>query len=643
MRVNCRLYSVLIALCLAFSTSAQGDVPALEKLLRNAEPGHMQQVFDQLNAIVAKQPYKEAVLTEDALLHVAAELPNPQEAFNWIYGLTKTTYTDAGQEANLFLYLLSIADDPAFQKPVIRQKIFYEIGFSYYNIGDYGKSQVMLDKFIRNYDGTINRDLINGLTIMGLIYQGRRNFQEALRYYKLALEKATIAKDTVWVGLATGNLGSLYLDMGKLEEGRPLIYQDIATSLNNKLYESAANDYFDLSTIAFGMGKLAWAKTVLDSAIFMLRLNQQPYDKSWARVYKNLARYYAATGHNDSAYHYLLQTQQILDSLQNDRNESVLKLRVNAFSQQKAERDAVMLKASMESSRQNRRFAIIAVLGTLVVACFALLYIRQKMRVNRVLREKATLIEAEKLQEEERRKKEEAANHAKSKLFSLIAHDLRGPIGGLAALLDMMQEGGISPEELIAILPDIKTKVDNLYNVTDNLLRWAYTQMDGRNDQKVTVTVAPVISNVVTLLQDGAAKKDIRICHSAEAGLTVIADPDQLEIVIRNLVSNAVKFSPQGSVVDIEAQLAGNEVVIRVSDNGPGLPQQVYSNLQEGRFSAPATGTAGEKGAGLGLVMCREFVEANDGRIKAEPGPAGYGTVFTITLPSGSPHSSASF
>lgn len=585
----------------------------------------MEHVFHQFKVQLEKLPYKEAIVYEDALLHTAALLPHYREGFGWLYELTKITYNSTGHEDNLFLYLLSIAGDPDFDKPGIRQKILYEIGCSYYNIGDYGKAQVTLEKFIGAYDMPPNRDQINGLTILGLISQNQRNFNDAAHYLNLALEKATAARDTEWVALAGGNIGALYLDMGNVSDGLPFIYKDIGSGLKMAMYESVANDYFDLSNIALKEGKLQWAKLALDSALILLNLDNQRYRKAWARTYQNLARYHKASGQPDSAYHYQVLAQRITDSLQNGKNQALLRLRVSAFTQEKEDGDALLLKASQESSRMNRRFAILSAIGTLLVAGFAALYIRQKKRVNSMLREKAGLVE-------EQRKKEETANHAKDRLFSLIAHDLRGPIGSLKMLLEMMQDGSMSKEQFEGILPEAANRVNNLYKVTDNLLVWAYSQIGGISARKEVVEVGSVINNVFGLLKADAEKKAIGLQTAIPTGLTVTADPDHLELVLRNLVSNALKFAPKGSVIMVDGAAHAKETIIRVIDNGPGLPEVVIRNLRQGDFSSPATGTAGEKGAGLGLVMCNEFIELNGGVLQAGANTP-KGTVFTIIFP----------
>jgi two-component system, sensor histidine kinase and response regulator len=632
LRIKTSILLLTTSFIFVLSSSAQRTLSEMEQLLKKSDPDKMEQVFKQLHEIVGKLPYREAILYEDSLLHTAASLPHYAQAFSWIYELIKGTYNNSGHQDKLFLYLLSMSADPAFDKPEILQKISYETGSSYYNIGDYGKALVTLEKYITNYSGINNRDLINSFTILGIISQKQQKFDLALHYLHLALEKATLLNDSIWIGLSNGNIGSLYMDMGKFNEAIPLIYKDIDLCLEESLYESAANNFSDLSYIALKQGQLRRARVVLDSGLIMLRLDNRPYRKSWALIYQNFARYFKETGRTDSAYHYLLLAQQIKDSLQNDQSESLLKLKLTAFTQQKEDEDALLIKASIDSSRQNRRFAFTAIFSLIVVAGFSLMYIHQKKRINSMLREKARQVEIEKMEEEALRKKEEAANRAKNKLFSLIAHDLRGPISSLGMLLEFLQEGYMNHQEFQRFLPKVKDRVDNLYKVTDNLLLWAYSQFEGNITIKEPVRVASVVDNVLKLLNDDAAKKEIDLQTKIAADLTIVLDANQLEIVIRNLVSNALKFSQSGSIVIIEGFIKDNEAIINIIDNGPGLPQEVILNMQGGKFSQPSFGTRGERGAGLGLVMCKEFVEANGGKITAFSNiPAG--TVFSLSFP----------
>ena len=623
------LFFLFLIFCPA--VHSQSKLELVEQLLRKSDASNMGSVFNRVKAIIDQTPYKDAIYYEDSLLHIAAKLPHYPQAFGWMYELTKITYNRSGHEDNLFLYLLSIATDPAFDKPEIKEKILYEIGSSYYQLGDFEKAQVTMEKHLEAYNGPVNRDLINCLTMLGLIAQRRQKYDDASLFLHQALAAAISSKDSAWIGLSNGNIGSLYLEMGKIAEAIPLLYFDIHLCLKDSLFEGAANDYFDLSGVALQQKRFARAKIMLDSGLYLLRLDNRPFRKSWVRIYRNLSNYFNAVGKPDSAYHYLLLAQEIDDSLQNNKSESLLKLRVNAFSLEKEEQDALLIKASIASSRQNFRFAITAIAGMIVVTLFAFIYISQKKRINSMLSEKARLVEVEKIAEEKLRKKEEEANRAKDKLFSLIAHDLRGPISSLGMFLAVLEEGYMDIDEFKSFIPKLKDRVDNLYQVTDNLLMWARSQLDGNVTKKEVVILDKVVNNIFNLLASDALKKEIVLEKQLQDDLKIIADANQLEIVIRNLVSNALKFCPSGSIVFVKCFKENDQVFINVCDNGPGLPDDVIKNMEMGAFSQPSIGTGGEKGAGLGLVMCKDFIEANGGKLTAYPNSP-HGTVFSISF-----------
>ncbi len=602
----------------------------VERELSECRPESMKPVFDEMEATLATQPYDTALIAANELLHTAAQ-SSCMEGFEQLFRLTRRLYERHQREDDFFLYLLSIADDPAFAKPAVSNRIHYEIGYRYYELGDYSKAQVVLEKLLEQAPRMDSRDYLNVLTMLGLIFQDRNDFSNAQRFLELALNKAQAARDTAWIGLSSGNLGSLYTDIGDLKKALPLLYTDIRISRQQGLFESAANSYIEMAHIALEQQHFPLAKNALTHALDLLRSGQHTGRLATGKVYEQLSRYYGQLKQSDSAYFYLQAAKQIADSITNRRNESLLNLRVNAFQQRKADQDVLLLRANMRSSQLNRKLAIAACAVLILITVLAGLYIRQKRRNNAILREKAALVEQEKQVIEQQRNKEEAANHEKNKLFSIIAHDLRGPIGGLVMVLDMLNSGQLTAEEWKALLPGLKVNVDNLYSVTDNLLRWAYAQISGRQVHKTLFPVGEVVRHVVELMASHAQEKGIAIHNRVSPDLFLCADRDQLEVVLRNLVSNALKFSPRNAALVLEGDYADALAVIRVSDTGPGLPGEVLDNIQRGRFSQPALGTSGEKGTGIGLVMCKEFVEANEGTLTIAPNQP-TGTTFVLTF-----------
>jgi signal transduction histidine kinase len=136
-------------------------------------------------------------------------------------------------------------------------------------------------------------------------------------------------------------------------------------------------------------------------------------------------------------------------------------------------------------------------------------------------------------------------------------------------VLDMLNSGQLTAEEWKALLPGLKVNVDNLYSVTDNLLRWAYAQISGRQVHKTLFPVGEVVRHVVELMASHAQEKGIAIHNRVSPDLFLCADRDQLEVVLRNLVSNALKFSPRNAALVLEGDYADALAVIRVSDTRP--------------------------------------------------------------------------
>ncbi len=227
----------------------------------------------------------------------------------------------------------------------------------------------------------------------------------------------------------------------------------------------------------------------------------------------------------------------------------------------------------------------------------------------------------------------ELLNQEKTKLFSIIAHDLRSPFTSLLGLTDMMtmMSDKLKPEQFVDYAGKINESGKRIFRLLENLLEWARLQMGSVARDPGPQNLKDLTQETVDLLAAVAAEKRVGVVNGVPA-LTAFADRPTLNTVIRNLVNNAVKFTPPGGTVRIEAREDGGNIHLTVRDTGVGIPPERIAGLFRVGANVTTPGTKGEKGTGLGLALCRQLVEMNGGRIWAESAP-GKGSAFHVTVP----------
>jgi signal transduction histidine kinase/ligand-binding sensor domain-containing protein len=225
----------------------------------------------------------------------------------------------------------------------------------------------------------------------------------------------------------------------------------------------------------------------------------------------------------------------------------------------------------------------------------------------------------------------ENLNVTKDKIFSIISHDLRGPINQVQQMLNLLEYTYITEGDFKNVLPDLKESVRYTVSLTDNLLHWARSQMEGVKVKATVFDIHEIVEENFRLFRPLAVRKNVVLTNSFEDHAEVFADKDMIKLVIRNLVSNAIKFTSANGYVEIGAYIQQEYVTIYISDTGKGIPKEdVAKILNKETFST--TGTQGERGVGLGLSLCHEFIEKNAGQlfINSEPDK---GSKFSFTIP----------
>ena len=279
-------------------------------------------------------------------------------------------------------------------------------------------------------------------------------------------------------------------------------------------------------------------------------------------------------------------------------------------------------------------------------------FLDRERNINSELEEKVQLRTAEfqninrklKLEIEERRRTEIAlqesennlkeANAAKDKFFSIIAHDLRNPFNAVIGFSNLLRENisEFNLDEISEYIGYINDSAINAYTLLGNLLDWSRSQTNSIQFNPEDINISDIINSTLVILSGEATKKNITISNSVPAQAVVLADSNMISAVLRNLVSNAIKFTRPGGCISLSSNAGEKFYEFTIEDNGVGIQKKDVEKLFRIDTKVYSKGTADESGTGLGLILCKEFIEKNSGSIRVES-EYGKGSRFIFTLP----------
>ncbi len=230
---------------------------------------------------------------------------------------------------------------------------------------------------------------------------------------------------------------------------------------------------------------------------------------------------------------------------------------------------------------------------------------------------------------------------ARNKLLSIIGHDLKNPLNSIIGFADLLQTNltSLNEEQLKKYSEIIYTSSRSAYQLLENLLDWSRMQSGKFKLNPVKINISDLVKDLIPLYKATATGKMIELINRVDNELHLFADRNMVNTVLRNITGNSIKYTEEGGSVTFSAKLTGKEASIRIEDTGVGMTKDVIENIFNSEDVQSTPGTAGEKGTGLGLVIAREFVERNHGRLEVESEP-GKGTAFIITLPAEEMYSS---
>jgi signal transduction histidine kinase len=480
---------------------------------------------------------------------------------------------------------------------------------------------------------------------IGLIYKAKGEKELALTYYQKALEIREQTKNKRGISSAQNNIADMYREMGQYTLSLKYYQKnlEILNTIDEKKvlienYNGLAKTYLALKNYPQALDYAQKGLTIAQQIKALEELNLCA--ETLYKIYKIQGDY-----RNAIQYHELYK--QTSDSLFNvEKSKTIANLEARTEIAQKKqeidflnEKQAILQKEKQLQTRLNYGIS----LGMIIVLILSFFIYRAKQQAlyakkeiekqnNEINQQKEEIIIQKEALEHQTHELEKV-NYTKDKLFAIIGHDLRSPIANLQGIFTLVAMGHLNQQEFETISASLLNSINYTVFTLDNLLNWANSQMRGMEAMPTSVKLTDLANENFNFLQTIAQDKKISLNNYIPEDAYVYADSNQISLIFRNLISNALKFTMQGGSINISAVKEGNFWKVAIQDTGVGIPTDKISLIFKNNQSFTTYGTNNEKGTGLGLILCQEMVEKNNGQIGVES-QVGLGTTFWFKLPS---------
>lgn len=491
---------------------------------------------------------------------------------------------------------------------------------------NYYSRALALNKAINNTDG-----MAANYIGLGEVYKAIRRPNGALRAYQKA---KSLTREPYLHAITLFNMAGIYLNYpDSLNKAAEYSKQSWADFKKLGMYQYEAEYMQTMGVIYMKQGKSDQAIEAFKKSI---ELNDKFHKgfKIKAGSYNFLEKVYESIGDYKTAIRQLKLFVLYSDSLaQKEKYDQILNLE-QRYESEKKEAEIERLEAKqkftliqLHKNKQLKQLGIASALLLMLLVLFIWLKYLDKIKSNKMLEAKNKLIEES---EQELR----LLNASKNKFFSIIAHDLKNPLHAVLGYSYLMQSeyDHFDDAERRKFASEIHQSTNNIFRLLQNLLEWARSQTGRLKFSPAVIEYQHVLDNSLSVLKSMADQKHIAIKTENDPDLMLFADPVMVETVLRNLINNAIKFTPEGGKIEVSAKELDGEVLISVSDSGIGISEEESQNLFRIDSKVRRKGTNDEEGTGLGLILCHEFVTKHNGKIWVKSTP-GKGSEFFFSIP----------
>jgi two-component system sensor histidine kinase/response regulator len=624
---------LILVFVLATATLSAKNTPVqnyIQRLEQSHTPGNFNVVFAEMMTEMKSgkmEPFTETDVM--SILTIARKKPFAESLLPAVYGWAGSMFGDGRMDEALKYFMESAQLYERKNKDLAQALSCFEIAMIHHKAKNFDEAKMYYEKTLQlGKDSLDHRTRINCLNGFGLIHQHQGEFDKARRAFRTAYKVAESYNDRVWMGILAGNIGGVHMSLASYDSSLYYYFKNLGLVRNTLEFENEIEAYSQLGRIFLLKSDFEKAKLYLDSACSIVRerkIKFTDFFNPMDHINKNYADMYAAMGDFKLAYDYYQKYHDVAVEKQTNVNGHSLKYLQSEFAFKQKTNEVDMLKKINEANIlliKQQRF-----IGTAFVIIIMLLGVwaynayktgQQRKTLNKELHK--SNLELARL------------NAVKDRLFSVISHDLRSPIATLKSILTFLRNGHLREDEAKDLYARLNNQLQACGNVLENLLQWAKTELTSRKSGAEKVILADVVNEVALQLKDDIEEKKIQLRNELNFQLIALADKIQVEIILRNLMANAVKFTSSGGQVKIAGKVNEHSIEVCVEDNGLGMHEEEVKNLFHPGKHFSTRGTNQETGSGIGLLITKEMISKNGGNIWVSSRKH-EGTIFTFTLP----------
>ncbi len=519
-------------------------------------------------------------------------------------------------------------------------KVNYNNGIIYKELGDMNRAKDCFQKSLNLFVETnCIKEVVNSIGHLGDIYMQSHDYDKALEYCLKADMIGQELKDKGLKAETSFNLGKAYNLIGDYMKAIDFQRKAIRLNEEHNNIKALVENYAELGLVYYNFGQQDQALFYLQKGLdISLEMN---YKYQTTVYYKNLANVYAEQGNFEGAYTCFQKYIEGRDLIKTEESKMKTEdlLAKYHLSEKDKENETLRHNEAMKNSQIFNQWLIIALVAFALLCLIVVSSIfRKRYKTNRRLNIQLSLknkeIENHQKKVENLNADLQTANAAKDRFFSIIGHDLKNPFNSLMGLLELLIEeyNALADEERMEFLMQMKSSSDRIFAMLQNLLLWGSNQLGKTELIREKIDLFALADDTISVVMLVAERKKITIKKNIPAGTVAYADKNMVSTVLLNLVTNAIKFTPEHGTVEVHTFTKDEEVEVMVADSGVGMSPTNLEKLFKLDEKIQSDGTNKEKGTGLGLILCKEFIERNNGRIHAES-IEGSGSWFYFTLP----------